>query len=192
MSGNCPGFRRQVRHRPGEPDISHETSRCSHSSQSKWSSASHGNPVNTSSAGTFTAVGTDKAGNTASDSSAYTVSYAFVGFLQPVDNLSVVNSVNAGRTIPVKWQLLNGTGAYLSSMSTFRSLGSLVASCISGAAFDDIEEVAATGSTVLRYDSTANQFIYNWATASSWKGKCRKLVLELADGQKKEATFRFK
>ena len=99
---------------------------------------------------------------------------------------------SAGRTVPVKWQLVDGNGAYLSSLSTFRSIGSYVASCDAGAALDEIEELAATGGTALRYDSTANQFIYNWATASSWKGKCRRLVLELADGQKKEAMFRFK
>jgi hypothetical protein len=152
----------------------------------------NGDAVDTSASASFTASGTDKAGNSASDSNSFTVRYGVMAFLQPIDNLPVLNSVNAGRTIPVKWQLLDGNGAYLTSLSTFRSLGSYAASCDAGAALDDIEEVAASGGTVLRYDSASNQFIYNWATASSWKGKCRKLVLELADGQRKEALFKFK
>jgi hypothetical protein len=157
-------------------------------------STANGAAVATSVPGSFTFAvnATDKADMTASKSNAYSVRYGFVGFLQPVDNLPVMNSGNAGRTIPVKWQVVDANGGYLSSLSTFRSLVSGPAACQSGALLDDIEEVAATGGTVLRYDATSNQFIYNWATASSWKGKCRKLVLELADGQKKEALFRFK
>lgn len=152
-----------------------------------------GSAIDTASVGAkvFTVTASDNAGNASSKSSDYSVRYGFVGFLQPVDNLPVINSAIAGRTIPVKWQLVDAIGAYQSSLATFRSLGSFTASCDAEAPLDAIEEVVATGAG-LRYDESANQFVYNWATASSWKGKCRKLVLELADGQKKEALFKFK
>ena len=33
------------------------------------------------------------------------ISYIFVGFLPPIDNLPMTNSSKAGQTIPIKWQL---------------------------------------------------------------------------------------
>jgi hypothetical protein len=141
---------------------------------------------------TFTVTATDSAGNSTTATRSYSVTYSFIGFQQPIDNLPVANSVSAGKTVPVKWQLKDTTGVFVSSLASFRSLGSMAVSCDAGAALDEIEEVAATGGTALSYDATDNQFIYNWKTASSWKGKCRKLMLELADGHKKEALFKFK
>lgn len=153
-----------------------------------------GSRIDTASVGarTFTVSATDQAGNLATAVRSYSVRYGLLGFQSPIDNLPVFNSVNAGRTVPVKWQLQDAAGTFVTTLSSFRSLGSYAATCDAGAVLDEIEELAATGGTALRYDATSNQFIYNWATASSWKGKCRKLVLELADGQKKEALFRFR
>jgi len=153
-----------------------------------------GSTIDTGSVGTktFTVTATDHAGNVATTSSGYSVRYILIGLQQPVDNLPIVNSAAAGKTVPVKWQLKDAGDAYISSLSAFRSLTSVSTACDSGAPLDEIEEVDSNGGAVLRYDTTSNQFIYNWATASSWKGKCRKLVLELSDGQKKEALFKFK
>ncbi len=154
----------------------------------------NGSPLSTNSPGSFalTVSATDMAGNTATSSTTYSVTFGFIGFLQPVDNLPSVNSMNAGRTVPVKWQLLDGNGAYIPSLSTFKSLGSYAAACDASVPTADIEEIVATGGTTLRYDSTSNQFVFNWSTVSSWKGRCRMLVLELADGKRTEALFRFK
>lgn len=33
-------------------------------------------------------------------------------------------------------------------------------------------------------------FVCNWATTTSWKSDCRRLALELQDGQRDEAVFR--
>lgn len=150
--------------------------------------------------GDFTATcsgATDNAGNEAgSVSKSYKVVYNFVGFLPPVDNPPVFNVAKAGRTIPIKWQLPDGNGGYISDLSVV--VGGVLSykqiSCPgSTATVDEIEEYASpTGGTSLRYDSTANQYIFNWQTSSTFANKCYELILKLNDGtQPKTARFKF-
>jgi hypothetical protein len=54
---------------------------------------------------------------------------------------------------------------------------------------DAIEELAASGQTVFRFDGT--QFIYNWQTLKSYTG-CRLLQVKLSDGTLHYAKFTFK
>jgi len=155
----------------------------------------NGDAVDTSSTGSFTFMvnASDRAGNTASATNRYSVAirYSFGGFFAPVDNLPVVNTVKAGRAVPIKWSLLDGNGGYLSSLGTFKSLTSQSVACASGAATSPVEESAAPGGSGLSYDSLTHQFQYNWKSSSGWKGTCRVLTLELSDGQKQYASFRF-
>jgi hypothetical protein len=155
----------------------------------------NGDAVNTSSTGSFafTVNASDRAGNTASATNRYSVGirYSFGGFFAPVDNLPIVNTAKAGRAVPVKWSLLDGNGGYLSDFGTFKSLTSRSVACASGAATSPVEESVATGASGLSYDSLSQQFQYNWKSSSGWKGTCRMLTLELADGTKQHAQFRF-
>ena len=68
--------------------------------------------VDTASAGpkTFTVTAEDLSDNAASESVSYSVRYSFLGFIQPVDNLPVLNSAKAGSSIPLKWKLQTATG----------------------------------------------------------------------------------
>jgi len=119
------------------------------------------------------------------------VSYVFVGFLQPIDNLPMTNSSKAGQTIPVKWQLKDAAGNLISDLGTLASNGLTSGAITCGSApVDVIEELAAPGSTVFRFDGT--QFIYNWQTSKPWVGGCRTLQVRLSDGTSHYAQFTFK
>jgi hypothetical protein len=147
--------------------------------------------ANTSSVGQKSAslTGYDKAGNPAAASCAYKVVYRFSGFLSPVDNPNVVNAGKAGKTYPVKWQLENAGGSLIGSADLSKTkvtVKSTDCSAFTGNPGDALE-ATSTGLTSLRYDSTANQYIYNWAAPSA-KG-CYTLFLTLDDTTVHTAYF---
>lgn len=113
--------------------------------------------------------------------------YAFAGFFSPVDNPPVVNIGNAGRTYPLKWSLTQG-GTAVSDLSAVVALRFAATGC--GLQPSDALEVVATGSTELRYDATAQQYIYNWKTPSN--PGCYVVTLTLADGSTWPAFFQLK
>jgi len=141
---------------------------------------------------TFSVRATDEAGNTDATPATQTWSilYVFVGFLQPVDN-NVLNSMKAGSTAPIKWQLKDPTGTtYITDTAVVTKAQSGVMACSASTPVDNLEEYA-TGGTALRYDFTANQFIYNWQSPKQ-SGACYQVVLTLADGSTHKAMFQLK
>jgi Bacterial Ig-like domain (group 3) len=149
--------------------------------------------VNTSTIGPHSygpLVATDKAGNVSVPvTTNYNINYSFVGFLQPIDNLPVVNTANAGRTIPVKWQLKDANGVLVSDLTSLTSLLAAPMVCSAAPAAIVEEQLSSPGSTVFRFDGT--QFIFNWQTAKSWSG-CWLLQTTLNDGTVHYAKFQFK
>src|SRR6185295_9418541 len=68
--------------------------------------------VNTSTVGakTVTCTATDNAGNIATASAPYQVIFNFTGFFDPVKNLPIMNQMNAGRAVPLKFSLGGNQG----------------------------------------------------------------------------------
>jgi hypothetical protein len=124
---------------------------------------------------------------TASFTTQPTLSYAFGGFLAPVNGPPAVNTGKAGKTYPVKWQLHDASGALVSSLGAVSGLSVKATSCggFSGDPTDALE-TTSSGASGLRFDSTNNQYVYNWA--SPGKG-CYTLFLQLADGHSYPAYF---
>ncbi|HCN21766.1 MAG TPA: hypothetical protein DIT15_05895, partial [Arthrobacter bacterium] len=91
-------------------------------------------------------------------------------------------------TVPAKFEVFAGateiTDPSLMSFSMARITCSLTV------LQDDIE-TTVTGSTSLRYDITAGQFIYNWKTPTG-AGTCYQLTMKAADGSSISANFKLK
>jgi uncharacterized repeat protein (TIGR01451 family) len=132
---------------------------------------------------------TDASGNTASCSFNVTVLYDFTGFFSPVDNLPTLNSVNAGRAIPVKFSLSGDKGLNIFPVG---SPASGVIPCDASAPVVDLTETLTAGNSSLSYSAGGEQYNYVWKTESSWAGTCRQLVLTLNDGTTHRANFKFK
>lgn len=117
------------------------------------------------------------------------VQYNFAGFFQPVDNLPVLNVVQAGKAIPVKFSLSGYKGLGIFAVGSPSS--GPIACNTSDPAVDLTETVTAGGSS-LSYDPTTDRYIYVWKTEQGWAGTCRQLVVELNDGTIHRANFKFK
>jgi hypothetical protein len=143
--------------------------------------------------GSFTATcggATDNAGNNGSASATYTVAYNWTGFFQPVDNLPVVNTVNAGQAIPVKFSL---GGNYGLNIFAPGYPASQQVSCggSGGSSTSPIEETVTAGNSSLQYDPGTQRYIYVWKTDKAWAGTCRQLLVKLIDGTEHIALFQF-
>ena len=118
--------------------------------------------------------------------------YNFNGFLAPVDNQPVVNTVKSGSAIPVKFTLGGNRGLSIFAAGYPKST---VTTCDSTAPVDGVESTVTAGASSLSYDPATTQYTYTWKSDKTWgaapAGPCRQLVLRFADGTEKRANFKF-
>lgn len=123
------------------------------------------------------------------DSRTFAEGYEFTGFFSPVDNQPTLNSVNAGRAIPVKFSLGGDRGLDIFEAGYPKVLS---IDCSTSAPLDEVEQTTTAGGSSLGYDATSDRYTYVWKTDSVWAGTCRRLVLGLDDGTQRSADFKFR
>ena len=138
---------------------------------------------------TVTVTATDAVGNQTTGAFTVTVLYDFTGFFSPVSNLPTLNSVNAGRAIPVKFSLSGNKGLGIFPAGTPESQQ---ITCDTNAPVSNLEDTVTAGGSSLSYDAGSDQYNYVWKTNSAWAGTCRQLVVTLNDGTTHTAIFKFK
>lgn len=147
-------------------------------------------PVDTDSVGEYSVACTavDEAGNSGTGTADYRVGYDFIGFSAPVDNGGVLNRANAGRTIPMKWRLLDANGAPVTDLSS-ATLRVAPIACSLGLAVDAVEDYVVEVSGLKNHGSGYYQF--NWKTPTQFASSCRVAQLDLGEGLSRDSLFQF-
>jgi hypothetical protein len=135
------------------------------------------------------ATATDASGNSSSCQFTVSVQYIFTGFFPPINNLPTVNSVNAGKSVPIKFSLSGNKGLSIFSAD---SPASGVIPCNSTDPVVDVTPADTAGASTLAYDASSDTYQYVWKTDPAWAGTCRQLVIGLNDGTTHRANFKFK
>jgi hypothetical protein len=138
----------------------------------------------------YTATATDNAGNRQTAHLDYTVlAWNLNGFYAPVDMNGVWNTVKGGSTVPLKFEAF--AGSELTATSAVKSFIQKQVACPGSSAPTDAIEITTAGGTSLRYDSTAGQFIQNWATPKK-PGTCWNVTMTTQDDSQVSANFMLK
>ena len=161
---------------------------------------------------TITVTVTDGAGYTASDSFVLTVQprvYSFNGFLTPLKIAgtdaapSDSGSFNFGKAIPIKWKLTLGA-TLVTDLSSLKMLSAVPGTALNNPSCTPLATAPTlylldpatgrpTGSSTYRFDTTNNQFVFNWDTSATNKSYCYRLTLTLKDNTAARVTIvRFK
>jgi hypothetical protein len=148
---------------------------------------------------TLTASYGGDAGFEASASAGATVTvqaaYAFTGFLSPLKTAGTASSPTSsgvqkfGSAIPIKWQLRDGSGALVSSLSSTRLLQAWANPACAGPPPPGTPLLlysptsGATGGSTFRFST--DTFIFNWDTSKGAAKGCYNVVLSLDDGSQR-------
>jgi TolB protein len=122
---------------------------------------------------TFTVNATDDRGKTTSLTRAYTVVYAFTGFDSPVSSSGSIDAAKAGDSVPLKF-----------SLRGYQGLGAVARTTSQAVSCTDWSSLGASASAQgkLSYSAASDRYLDVVGTDPSWKGTCRTVDLELADG----------
>jgi large repetitive protein len=137
---------------------------------------------------TATATVTDKAGNSTTASISYRVVYRWDGFLQPINDtahqVGLTTSVfKGGSTVPAKFQLKRADGTVVQANDLPSWLAPAKGNATSAAVDESVYTDAITSGDTYRWDATAHQYIFNWATKGFATGYYWRVGVKLDDGQ---------
>jgi hypothetical protein len=135
----------------------------------------NGSPLDTGSVGTktITVNATDALGGTATSARTYTVVYAFSGFDPPVSTTGSITDAKAGDGLPLKFSLHGNQGTNIVTRTSWQP-----ASCTNWSTLGTTNP----GQGQLSYNPTTDRYLDLVTTDPTWKGTCRTLDLQLADG----------
>jgi predicted extracellular nuclease len=136
---------------------------------------------------TVTVRASDAFGNFTTDAATVSVLYDFSGFFSPIDNPPVVNEIQAGRTVPIRFSLDGFHG-----FDIFDGAPALALQPCTNGPVDRVEATLALNASFLTYDPFTDQYIYVWRTDRAWRRQCGELTVNLADGTSRTALFRFR
>ena len=136
---------------------------------------------------TWTATATDKAGNTTTITGSYKVIYRFDGFLQPINDTAhqvgtSTSIFKAGSTVPVKLQLMKADGTVVQAATAPEWLTPVKGSATTAPVDESVYSASADSGSAYRFDTTAQQYSYNWKTGSAG-GSYWRIGVRLDDGQ---------
>jgi hypothetical protein len=114
------------------------------------------------------------------------------GFLQPINDTShptvcgagcVASIFKGGSTVPVKFQLKMPDGTIVQAGSLPQWLTPQRGSPTTAPIDESVHSDPATSGTSYRWDSTSQQYIYNWSTKGATVGYYYRISVILDDGQ---------
>ena len=130
---------------------------------------------------------TDAAGNSASGNAAYRVVYGFNGFTAPVQNPPTLNVLKAGRSVPLRWRVVDAQGAPVNNL-TAAAVGATAISC-PGATENRITVYGGSNSQLQNLGNGYYQL--DWLAPSSYRNTCKALNLDVGDGEAHPLQFKF-
>lgn len=141
----------------------------------------NGSIINTSSVGTknFNVYARDNAGNENTKNLIYYIRYLFGSFLQPINN-DGSSIFKLGTTIPIKFQLTDANGNYVTSAVAILSL-SKISSTITGLYLEPYTTGNVTTGNIFIYSDNGHFYMYNLATKGMSVGTWQ-LRVDIDDG----------
>ena len=139
---------------------------------------------------TYVATATDKAGNASTATGSFKVIYRFDGFLQPINDTAhticascQLSVFKGGSTVPAKFQLKKADGTVVQAVAlpvwNTPQKGAATTAAVDESVYSD----PATSGTSYRWDSAAQQYIYNWSTKGLTAGFYWRIFVTLDDGE---------
>jgi hypothetical protein len=120
-------------------------------------------------------------------SQSFPVFFEFTGFRPPVSDPPTLNRVNAGRVVPVAFELAGDPGPGVLEGALVRRID-----CDTLAPEGGFEPAASPGGAAPRSAASRGRYTFPWKTQKSWGGTCRELSLQLIDGSEHQAYFSLK